>query len=332
MGPLNDPNPRGSLWLAEFDDKTASAKEIHLEDYPERKDFHPLGIAIWPSKAGSKSNMFVVNHGRHRTTVEQFILNPAHPSSAKYVRTIKSRYFISPNALALTSPTSFFVSNDHLFTRRLPGFLGKVLPILETFLGLPFAFVGHLQVLNDVPGAAVYRHTVPKLGLCFPNGIALSPDGRTLAVASSSYTWVQFYERSQKNGTEHLSLKQTVSVPFAPDNIHFDASGSLLAAGHPNFPALIAVSENKTNIAPSWVIELRPRAEGEAIPSIASFDAKAPFPASKRVRASSAHVLTTLYQGDGTKFAGSTMALRDERTDTVFITGLFQPGLLVCRP
>lgn len=332
MGPLTDPGPRGSLWLVEFNDESGSAKEMILEDYPESKTFHPLGIAIWPSTSGSASNMFVVNHDKDKNTVEQFILDPAQPSTAKYVRTIQSRYLIAPNALALTSPTSFFVSNDHLFTRRLPGLLGKVLPVLETFIGLPTAFIGHLSILHDVPGSAVYRHTIPKLGLPFPNGIALSPDGNTLAVASSSYTWVQFFERSQKNGTEHLSLKHTVSVPFAPDNIHFDASGSLLVAGHPSFPALIAISENKSDAAPSWVVELNPRTEGGTTSSSASFDAKAPFSASRRVRAPSTHALTTLYQGDGTKFAGSTTALRDERTGTLFVTGLFQAGLLICRP
>ncbi|THH07065.1 hypothetical protein EW145_g3643 [Phellinidium pouzarii] len=333
MGPLSSPDPLGGLWLVEYDRANASAKEMKLVDYPERRDFHPLGVAIWPSKLGSTSNMFVVNHGRHRTTIEQFLLDPADPSSAKFIRTLSSKYFISPNALALTSPSSFFVSNDHFMTRRLPSILGEILPVIETFIGLPLGFISHVSIVNEaMPGAAIIRHTIPKLGISFPNGIALSPDGQTLAVASSSYTRVLFYNRtSNEDGTEKLTYAHAVSVPFAPDNVHYDDTGALLVAGHPYFPGLIAVAENKTTEgSPSWVAELTPRTQGGA--SVRSFDLDAPFSATQRVKAAASHGLTTLYQSDGSKFSGSTTGLRDTRSGTLFVVGLFEEGLLICRP
>ncbi|KAI5116958.1 hypothetical protein M0805_001362 [Coniferiporia weirii] len=332
MGPLLDPSTHGALWLVEYSGASAAASEINFVGYPKGKDFHPLGVAIWPSKAGSTSNMFVVNHERLKTTIDQFLLDSANPSSATYVRTIRSKYFVSPNALALISPTSFFVSNDHFLTRRLPSFLGKALPLIETFLGLPLAFVSHVSIVNDAaPGAAVIQHTIPKPGLSFPNGVALSPDGRTLAVASSSYTRVHFFARTPNaDGTETLAFVQSISVPFAPDNLHYDDAGALLVAGHPYFPELIAVAANKTDVTPpSWVVSLTPRAEGVAAKAL---DEDAPYSAARRVKAPSGYDLTTVYQGDGSKFSGSTTGLRDVRTGTVLVTGLYEEGLLICRP
>ncbi|KAL5526921.1 hypothetical protein ACEPAF_8648 [Sanghuangporus sanghuang] len=335
MGPLKDPNPRGTLWVIDFDEKKETIHELKLEGYPDNKDFHPLGVQIWPSKSSSTSNMFVVNHGRFNATIEQFVVDPENTDSARYVRTITSRYFISPNALALTSPTSFFISNDHLFTRRLPSVLGALLPMIETMGGLPLAFISHVSILNDAaPGAAVIRHTIPKLGVPFPNGIALSPDNRTLAVASSSYARVYFFNRTQnEDGTEKLTYTDQASVPFAPDNLHYDDDGVLLVAGHAYYPALLAVAANKTGeSAPSWIVSLARRGEGESEPQDTDFDTKAPYSAARRVNAASSHKIETVYQCDGAVFAGSTTGLRDSRTGTLFVTGLYQEGLLVCRP
>ncbi|EJD06428.1 uncharacterized protein FOMMEDRAFT_102212 [Fomitiporia mediterranea MF3/22] len=335
MGPLKDADPHGALFLVEFDEKKETVHELKFQDYPSDHDFHPLGVQVWPSKSGSPSNMFVVNHGRHSTTIEQFVLDPKDIAIAQYVRTLSSPYFVSPNALALTSPTSFFVTNDHLMTRRLPSVLGEALPLLETFLGLPLAFVSHVSISGyGADGAPAIKHTIARLGTPFPNGVALSPDGKTLAVASSSYAWVYFFNRTQNaDGSESLTQSARVPVPFAPDNIHYEDDGTLLVAGHPFFPALTAIAANKTDaIAPSWIASLSPRRDGDSATRVSAFDTNAPYPASRRVSAAASHKIETIYQGDGTKFAGSTTGLRDSRTGILFVTGLYQEGLLVCRP
>lgn len=334
MGPLIDAESiQGNLWLIEFDGKSEKAVEIELVGYPRTEVFHPLGVRVWPSQDGSTSNMFVVNHGRSRVTIEQFVLDPAKPTKAKYKRTIRSKYFISANALALTSPSSFFITNDHLFTRLLPSFLGKVLPVFETFTGLPLGFISHVSIYNEDSDAAVIRHTVPKFGIPFPNGIALSPDKRTLAISSSSYMRVQLFDRRQNaNGTEILKYATSVSLPFAPDNIQTGDDGSWIVGGQPYFPALVAVAEGASEDEehpPSWVASLSPRKAGEKVSSV--FDEQASYPASRRVGASASHEIKTLYQGDGTVFGSSTGGLVDSRTGTFFATGLFQEGILVCR-
>lgn len=342
MGPLRDPSPRGVLWLVEFDAKgVKEPRQIHFEGYPEEKDFHPLGVEVWPSKVEDgpekPSNMFVVNHGRYKTTIEQFTISQSAPTSARYVRTLSTKYFVAPNSIALTSNSSFFVTNDHLLTRRLPSILGKTLPLVETLLALPFGTIAHVSILNEaVPGAAVIRHTFPYIGVPFPNGVSLSPDGQTLAVASSSLAQVYFFQRTPAANVtvrETLKFLHTVQTPFAPDNVAYTEDGRLVAAGHTYYPALLKVAANKTGVhAPSWVAEISPRSAATGSGDASAFDLKAPLPAGSRARLSKTHSLATLYQGDGSRFSGSTTGLHDTRTGKLFVTGLYEEGLLVCHP
>ncbi|KAG1838422.1 hypothetical protein F4604DRAFT_1941407 [Suillus subluteus] len=165
MGPLRNPEPRAYLWLVETVDN--SLQRIELDGYPEGHNFHPLGIEVTPSQDGAPSILYVVNHAREETTIEHFTISPDTPTQALWQRTISSPWFVSPNALAITNETSFYVSNDHLMTRRLPFPLAPTLPLIETALGVAFA-----------------------------NGIAISPDGTTLALASTSIGQVYFYDRN----------------------------------------------------------------------------------------------------------------------------------------
>lgn len=331
MGPLRDPEPWGFLWVIPLDEQGGpyQPQQLELKGYPLHKDFHPLGIDISPSVDGNASNLFVVNHGRRFTTVEQFRMYPDQPATAHFVRSIVSKLFKSPNALALTSPTSFYVSNDHHWTRRLLSVAGKVLPLVESILALPLAFVSHVSMISDEPGAAVFQYDHPLNLFPFPNGIALSGDGNTLAVASSSTAAVRFYARNASSNA--LKLKSTVPVPFAPDNIQYDDEGVLLVTGHPDFLALTKVAANKTETAPSWVIAVRER-EADEQPIGKLYDQKAPYSAAVRAPVVQKYEIETLYQSDGTHFSSSTTALRDLASRALFITGLYDEGVLVCKP
>ncbi|KZT22359.1 calcium-dependent phosphotriesterase [Neolentinus lepideus HHB14362 ss-1] len=338
-GPLRDPTPRGALWV--YDQKSDKVEYISFKGYPAGHDFHPLGLEIWPSYGGNASNLFVVNHGRHNTTIEQFYMSPSNPFQATWVRTVTSKYFVSPNSIALTSPTSFYVTNDHLMTRRLPSFLGEVLPMAEFLFGLSLGWVSHVSLTSTNPSSFSIQHSLSAIGIAFANGIALSHDGKTLAVASSSLAEVRFYSRNPS--TNAISLTSRVPLPFATDNIMFDDDGTLLVAGHPHFPSLIAVVKNKTDAAaPSWVAAVKPRQlylkhpETGAhltlkIPS-PEYDMQAPLSASKKVPPARSHEVETLYQSDGSHFPNSCTALRDGRTGMLYVTGLYTEGLLACEP
>ncbi|TFK47841.1 calcium-dependent phosphotriesterase [Heliocybe sulcata] len=341
MGPMRDAIPRGALWV--YDHKSDKVEHVSFEGYPAGHDFHPLGLEIWPSFAGNASNLFVVNHGRHNTTIEQFYMSPSKPNQATWVRTLTSKYFISPNSVALTSPTSFYVTNDHLMTRRLPSILGEVLPMTESLLGLPLGWVSHVSITPTSSGSLStdIHHTFSAIGIPFANGAVLSHDGKTLAVASSSLGEVRFYARN--SATNALSLTSRVPLPFAADNIMFDDEGALIVAGHPHFPSLIAVSKNKTDAAaPSWVTALKPRQLYLKHPETGAhlalktpspdFDMQAPLSVSKRVPPARSHEVETLYQSDGSHFPNSCTSLRDSRSGVLYVFGLYTEGILACKP
>ncbi len=318
-------------------------QRITLEGYPESHDFHPLGLDIYPSQPNQLySNLFVVNHARYNSTVEQFTLSWHEPNHAKWVRTISGPELVAPNALALTSPTSFYLTHDHRFTRRLPGVLGKTLPITESILALPLAWVTHVNLTDTVvvdttisPSGPTQTQVVASR-IPFPNGVAISPDGTKVAIASTTLGEILFYARDII--TQALSLRARVQTPFAPDNIMYDERGSLIVAGHPYFPALVAVAASRTGArAPSWVVSITPapmtpNAGTGAGAETDAWDMDAPVPASLKVPRVPGYESRTLYQSDGSEFSSSSTGLRDSKTGVLYVVGLYQDGLMVCSP
>jgi hypothetical protein len=331
MGPLHDPSSRGALWIYNIGDASARPQPITLEGYPEAHAFHPLGLDIYPSQPDQPdSNLFVVNHATHNSTIEQFTLSWHAPDRAKWVRTISGPELVSPNALALTSPTSFYLTHDHRFTRRLPGVLGKTLPITESLLALPLAWATHVTLTD-----ATAMHTdIVASSIPFPNGVAISPDGAQVAIASTTLGQVLFYARDV--ASQALSLRARVPTPFAPDNIMFDSHGSLIVAGHPHFPSLVAVAANRTGaLSPSWVVSITPALTPPgtgAGTETEAWDVGAPVPASRKVSRVPGYELHTLYQSDGSEFSSSSTGLRDSKTGALYVVGLYQDGLMACSP
>ncbi|KAG5647392.1 hypothetical protein DXG03_000462 [Asterophora parasitica] len=337
MGPLRNPEPRGSLWLHRPEGKgkdgkpnPSRLKRLELEGYPEGHDFHPLGVEVYPSYAGNTSNLYIVNHARARTVIEQFTLSPSSPTVAHYVRTIASPYFHSANALALTSPDSFYVTNDHLFTRRLP-YVGHILPVLESVFGIPLSFVSHITLSppssSDPP---ILAHQFSTIFVPLPNGIAVSPDGNHVALASTALGHIRIYERNPTTN-ELTRLQKTVYVPMLPDNIRYTHDGSaLIVTGHPHFPTLIAVATNKTEFAPSWVISIDITGANQPV---VEFDMGAPVSARGKVPPVAGFEVKTLFQSDGTGFSSSSTGLLDPISRALYVTGLYaEDGVLVCRP
>ncbi|KAG1866099.1 hypothetical protein F4604DRAFT_1928403 [Suillus subluteus] len=149
-------NPEPRAYLWLVETVDNSLQRIELDGYPEGHNFHPLGIEVTPSQDGAPSILYVVNHAREETTIEHFTISPDTPTQALWQRTISSPY------------------NDHLMTRRLPFPLAPTLPLIESIAGLPLT----------------------ALGVAFANGVAISPDGTTLALASTSIGQVYFYDRN----------------------------------------------------------------------------------------------------------------------------------------
>jgi hypothetical protein len=317
-------------------------RKLELKNYPEEHDFHPLGIEIWPSYGGNGSYLYAVNHARARTVIEQFLLDPADLNSATHIRTITHPWFISPNALAMTSPDSFYVSNDHLFTRRLP-ILGKFVPITETLLALPFSFVAHVK-LNPPSSSPstpdVAEHTIEAPFIPFSNGVSLSPGGGELVIASTNLNRVLFYDRDP--ATNKLTYKSAVPVPFCPDNVryyapesHSDEAAEVIVSGHPHFPSLVQVAANKPGaVGQSWIVSITKQISDSS--NATSYDIQAPFSASEKVPYAAipkGYSVETIFQSDGTGFSTSATGLKDSLNGYVYLSGLYAPhGAMVCRP
>ncbi|KAK0223221.1 hypothetical protein IW262DRAFT_1473139 [Armillaria fumosa] len=328
MGPLHNPEPHGSLWL--YSPNSETPQRVALENYPEGHDFHPLGAKIWPSYAGNSSNLFIVNHAGPQTFIEQFVMSPSYPTVATHIRTIAAPYLVSPNALALTSPNSFYVSNDHLFTRRWP-VIGHIVPIMETLLGLPLGWVAHVTLDSDTTSPVpIQTHAVAAPFIPFPNGVAVSASGTQVAIASTSLSQIMMYSRNAS--TNELVFQESVLVPFCPDNIDFDDNGSLIVGGHPHFPTLVKVVKSAVPHAPSWVLSITPRESKLTEPPV-NYDVMAPISAGSKVPAALNWDAVTLLQSNGVGFSSSTTGVRDSRTGALYVSGLYaEEGLLVCRP
>ncbi|KAF8841816.1 hypothetical protein BDN67DRAFT_490293 [Paxillus ammoniavirescens] len=330
MGPLRDPEPRGYLWLYSTTD--GSSHPVTLHNYPNGHDFHPLGMDIYPSENGTPSNLFIVNHARERTTIEQFTIDPARPEQATYIRTLSSPYFVAPNAIALTSATSFYVSNDHLMTRRLPHPFGRVLPVFETTAALPLGWLAHVSIEDD----GTLHHTFAALGVPFANGVSLSPDGSQVALASTTRAEVYFYARNTT--TNVLRFADRVPVPFFVDNIMYDDSASLIVTGHPHFLSLVAVAANETAAtAPSWAISISPISKTTQFASAndakgRTYDSRAPLSVSEFLPPTLNYEVETVFQSNGSVFSSSSTTLRDSESGTLYVAGLYEEGMMVCHP
>ncbi|KAM0753936.1 hypothetical protein T439DRAFT_298378 [Meredithblackwellia eburnea MCA 4105] len=287
MGPLTDPNPRGVLWVMDPEAETPVASVVKMEGFPSKSDFHPLGIEVLRVGSDQRPVVYVVNHQRNESTVELFELNlvqlsPSVEATATYLTTLSDPSFTgAPNSIAIVSPVAFFLSHDHRHTRRGAGPLAKLLNFVETIGALPLSRVDLVEL-----SSAVLSSTKPRVNhvrtvasrISFANGVALSRDKRTLAVASSTRKEVRLFN---VDGINHaLSLKERIKLPFHVDNLSLapeewiepnstslDAhhpTSTFVAAGHPNFFSLAAVARGKETeffgtMPSSWVVSISPR-------------------------------------------------------------------------
>ncbi|KAH7106496.1 hypothetical protein BKA62DRAFT_651176 [Auriculariales sp. MPI-PUGE-AT-0066] len=316
-GPMLNPDTRGTIWIAEHGGNSKlQLQKLDLRGY-EHADFHPLGIAL------HEKTLFVINHRKAASTIELFHLESNHGFFARHIRTVSGWWIVSPNNLAPTSSASFYVSQDHLFTRRLPFPLGTILSTLEMVLMLPLGWVNHVRLLDD--GSTQVKW--PVVGVSFPNGVAINPAGTQLALASASRGLVYFFNRDVE--TNAVTKVHTIQLPFGTDNLSYDGD-RLIVAGHPHLGNFQAVSNNETgSFAGSWIASVEPRTEARrqgAPPE----DAATPLTVDSLVTQPDSHIIRTIYQSDGRNGLGtSTAGILDQAHGKFFASGIFD-GVLQC--
>lgn len=296
MGPLKESSGRGALWVVEPSTageeggSSSLAQEVELVNFPTGADFHPLGIEIL------SDTLFVINHQRTVSTIEIFLLSSSSASpptvTATHQRTLHHPSFTgAPNSLALLSPTSFYLSHDHLFTRRHRSLLGTTLNLFETLASLP---LGRVDLVTFSPTSEEVQVKTAAPRIPFANGLALSHSGTTLAVASTSRRAVLLYSRNTT--TNALSYRERIRLPFLVDNLSTapssfffegeeDEGGGdrFIAAGHPLYLPLLLASRSRhpgleEQQAGSWVVLLSYSPLASFAPSSSGLPSPSPAP------------------------------------------------------
>ncbi|KPV73296.1 uncharacterized protein RHOBADRAFT_55059 [Rhodotorula graminis WP1] len=275
MAPLADPHGgQGALWVVDAlgrDDELVHQVELEWAALERGEvEFHPLGIALVPPVGGGDDaddgvRLFAVNHGAARSTIEVFSLSPVSPSPHRPLGHRATHLFTlshpslsgAPNSIAPLSRTSFLVSHDHRHTRRRRSLVGRLANFVETVGALPYGRVDYVAfdepvARKDAQEVVVRTSTVAR-GISFANGLALSPGRETLVVASTSRRQLLFYDvRASSSLGEDvpptLTLRRTVTLPILVDNLSLlpsspnSTSLTVLAAGHPSYPALLSAA------------------------------------------------------------------------------------------
>jgi hypothetical protein len=317
---LLNPEPKGNLWVLNPHKDDLNPQLLTLENFDSAHDFHPLGIDVFPGAANEPSTLFVINHMRNsKRTVEVFQLYDENPPRLVHVKQVYHPMFWAPNSVAALSHQEFFLSIDHWFKRDGLWPWKLFMPVVESALMMPLGMVEHVQF-----GPIGINVTVPAIGVPFANGLALSKDGSKLAVASTSACKVKIYDVKPGGG---LKLKDTISLPFSPDNMGYEQDGSLMVAGHPHFPSIVRYSKRKQAISPSWVVSISDRIQSPQDDT----DLQAPYGVYNRTSMHDKYTMKTLYQSDGSEWSASSTALwSSSKQDKLLISGLYSEGILVC--
>lgn len=237
--------------------------------------------------------------------------------------------------------------------------LSKLLMRVETILGLPTGFVTRVRLEEDTGKVSV---SLFDRGIAFANGIAKSPNGRVIAVASTTMPGVLLYRRHENKAGEPRESEwvrsDKIFTPNRADNIAFSRSSNearsedvfgsgsqLLVTGAISGIKMLKFARDPTNISkasPSWVVAISPKAADTP-----NKDDDAPLPSQKMLLGSHAsYSVKTLYQGHKPaplaepylvyKFVGVTSAAGASMDETVgggtlLVAGIFSdPGVMVC--
>ncbi len=234
----------GGIWA--YDLNAADAVPVNLTPNADAR-FQPHGISLWTGTEG-RDALFVVNHpadGETRTHAIEIFDVTDH--GLLHRATLTDPALVMPNDIVAVALDRFYVTNTH---GHPPGRMQTI----ETYLQLADA-----QVLFYGPGG--FRPAIPDL--LFPNGINVSPDGKSLYVASTTGRSILIYDRDPVS--EALRFRQQVPVGTGADNIETDEHGNLWVGSHPKMLKVEAHGKDPSVLSPSQVLRITPAGEVEEI-------------------------------------------------------------------
>ena len=238
--PSSDGGKAGQGAIFGLDLNNAASRPISLTtDFT--KEFNPHGIGLWRGEDG-KLLLFAVNHCRKGHFIEIF---EKKGDKLIHRESISGDLMHSPNDIAPTGSRTFYVTNDH-------GYTSKFGRMLEEYLQLAKGFVLYYDG-NSFKIAAE--------GLAYPNGIALSQDGKTVYAAATVGQEVLVYGREEATGK--LTLRHSIGLGTGPDNIDVDEKGALWIGCHPKLLTFVAYSKDPEKVSPAQVVKVVVGKHGE---------------------------------------------------------------------
>jgi arylesterase/paraoxonase len=223
-----DALPQGAIYAAPLRSLARQPSRLPLRRLADggERDFHPHGLTIY--RDGDTARLHAINHaytrdgsGWTRTSViETYGITP---DGLTHRRTSSAEGLCRANNLTALSPRDLLITRDH-------GACGGIGRWMEDILGLDRAQV-LLGTLSQGDGIRLDT-LIADIG--FANGIALSPDGSTVAVAATRDEHVRFYDTPALISGGGDALKTIVKLDGGPDNLSWSAGGRLIAAVHPS--------------------------------------------------------------------------------------------------
>lgn len=303
-----EPDPNAELYAWAYGDEESSLVRIKVAGFDS--ELRTIGFEYHEAS----STLFVTNHGRQGSRIEQFHLD-LDTLTATHIRTVVHPLISIPNSIAAVSGSEFYVTNQHHFTAREHPLLWAA----ETYLAPPIATVVHVQILENgtVDAAVVARQA-------YPNGIVLLNE-TTLAVAASSKRTVYLYTVSAAvDAAQHPSLELADSfwLPFLPDNLAVSKDdGALLVAGHPHLPSLGKFAQTRKICHRPEVLEK----QGQEAQAVCAETGAASWASEWTPEGGVQHIYA------GWEYPTSATVVRDRKRRMGIVAGLYAKGLLVWR-
>jgi len=209
-------------------------------------DFHPHGISLYRTSDGSR-RLFVVSHRTDGDYIEIFVLKGMR---LHHLESVSGKLMTNPNDLVAVGPKEFYVTN-------MQGATSDFGRNLEKYLQLSWAYVLHY----DGKG---FRKAAEDLA--YPNGIAVSRDGRTVYVASTLKRCIKVYDRDVASGA--LQYRDEIDLSSGVDNLDIDREGNIWVACHPKILTFVKHAGDPSVQSPSQVIKVVPKEVGYDIQEI----------------------------------------------------------------
>lgn len=267
----------GGLYLMELTSGAFVLKHLTAD---LQLPFAPHGISMF--KEDSTYVVAAINHTETAHTVEFFSL---HNEELTHTGTVKSSKLVSPNDLVLIDENRFYITNDHAYEEGV----GR---LLEDY--------GNLAVSNVLFYDGVEFKEVAE-GISFANGINRDEERNLVFVASPRRFLVKAF-REPTIGT--LEFVEDLDCGTGVDNIEFDSDGNLWIGCHPDLLGFTAYSKKQKEIAPSEIVKVTYRGEGD-------------------------YDVSSIYENDGTQISATSVAAPYQ--DLIFAGSVVDKKMLILK-